>query len=43
MNGTGVGFSVEQKYINQLPIISESFFQTDTTIVVDDCLNTELM
>ena len=36
MNGTGVGFSVEQKYINQLPIISESFFQTDTTIVVDD-------
>ena len=36
MNGTGVGFSVEQKYINQLPIISESFFQTNTTIVVDD-------
>jgi ribonucleoside-triphosphate reductase len=36
MNGTGVGFSVEQKYINQLPVISESFFQTDTTIVVDD-------
>lgn len=36
MNGTGVGFSVEQKYINQLPVISESFFQTNTTIVVDD-------
>lgn len=36
MNGTGVGFSVEQKYINQLPVISESFFQTGTTIVVDD-------
>jgi ribonucleoside-diphosphate reductase alpha chain len=36
MNGTGVGFSVEQKYINQLPVISESFFQTDTTIVIDD-------
>jgi ribonucleoside-triphosphate reductase (thioredoxin) len=36
MNGTGVGFSVEQKYINQLPVISESFFETDTTIVVDD-------
>jgi ribonucleoside-triphosphate reductase len=36
MNGTGVGFSVEQKYINQLPVIAESFFQTDTTIVVDD-------
>ena len=30
MNGTGVGFSVEQRYINQLPIISESFFQTNT-------------
>ena len=36
MNGTGVGFSVEQKYINQLPVIAESFFATDTTIVVDD-------
>jgi ribonucleoside-diphosphate reductase alpha chain len=36
MNGTGVGFSVEQKYINQLPVIAESFFKTDTTIVVDD-------
>jgi ribonucleoside-triphosphate reductase len=36
MNGTGVGFSVEQKYINQLPVIAESFFQTNTTIVVDD-------
>jgi ribonucleoside-diphosphate reductase alpha chain len=36
MNGTGVGFSVEQKYINQMPVIAESFFQTNTTIVVDD-------
>lgn len=36
MNGTGVGFSVEQKYVNQLPVIAESFFQTNTTIVVDD-------
>jgi ribonucleoside-triphosphate reductase (thioredoxin) len=36
MNGTGVGFSVEQKYINELPVIAESFFKTDTTIVVDD-------
>ena len=36
MNGTGVGFSVEQKYINQLPVVAESFFQTNTTIVVDD-------
>jgi ribonucleoside-diphosphate reductase alpha chain len=36
MNGTGVGFSVEQKYVSTLPVISESFFQTNTTIVVDD-------
>ena len=36
MNGTGVGFSVEQKYVSQLPVIAESFFQTNTTIVVDD-------
>ena len=36
MNGTGVGFSVEQKYVNELPVIAESFFQTNTTIVVDD-------
>ena len=36
MNGTGVGFSVEQKYTNLLPVISEEFHPTDTTIVVDD-------
>jgi ribonucleoside-triphosphate reductase (thioredoxin) len=36
MNGTGVGFSVEQKYIDQLPIIADEFFNTETTIVVDD-------
>lgn len=36
MNGTGVGFSVEQKYIDQLPIISEEFHQTATMIVVED-------
>jgi len=36
MNGTGVGFSVEQKYIEQLPVIAEEFFQTNTTIVVED-------
>jgi ribonucleoside-diphosphate reductase alpha chain len=36
MNGTGVGFSVESKYVNELPIISESFNQTATTIVVED-------
>lgn len=36
MNGTGVGFSVESKYVEQLPIISESFNETETTIVVED-------
>jgi ribonucleoside-triphosphate reductase len=36
MCGTGVGFSVEQKYVDQLPIIAEDFHDTDTTIVVAD-------
>jgi len=36
MNGTGVGFSVESKYVEQLPIIAEEFHETDTTIVVAD-------
>ena len=36
MNGTGVGFSVEQKYVSQLPVIAEEFYQTNTTIVVED-------
>lgn len=36
MNGTGVGFSVEQKYVDQLPIVAEDFHESDTTIVVAD-------
>jgi ribonucleoside-triphosphate reductase (thioredoxin) len=36
MNGTGVGFSVESKFTEQMPIISEQFFPSDTTIVVAD-------
>jgi ribonucleoside-diphosphate reductase alpha chain len=36
MNGTGVGFSVESKYVDELPIIAESFNQTATTIIVED-------
>jgi len=36
MNGTGVGFSVEQKYVDQLPTIADEFFMTETTIVVED-------
>jgi len=36
MCGTGVGFSVERQYINELPVVAESFHETDTTIVVAD-------
>lgn len=36
MCGTGVGYSVESKYVDQLPRISESFETTSTTIVVAD-------
>ena len=36
MNGTGVGFSVESKYTDQLPIVAEDFHPSDTTIVVTD-------
>ena len=36
MNGTGVGFSVESKDVEQLPIIAEDFHPSDTTIMVAD-------
>ena len=36
MCGTGVGFSVERQFIDKLPVIAESFHETDTTIVVAD-------
>lgn len=36
MNGCGVGFSVERQYTNLLPIIANSFFETDTVIKVKD-------
>lgn len=36
MCGTGVGYSVESKYIDQLPRISENFEDTDTIITVGD-------
>lgn len=36
MCGTGVGYSVESKYIDQLPRISEEFAHTDTVITVAD-------
>lgn len=34
--GTGVGFSCESKYVHQLPVVAESFHDTDSTIVVGD-------
>jgi ribonucleoside-diphosphate reductase alpha chain len=34
--GTGVGFSVESKYINQLPEVPENLFDSEHTIVVHD-------
>lgn len=36
MNGTGVGFSVEEHYIQQLPVVNEEFNPTDTSVVVPD-------
>ena len=36
MNGTGVGFSVEDEFVNQMSPIAEEFHPTDTTIVVAD-------
>jgi ribonucleoside-diphosphate reductase alpha chain len=36
MNGTGVGFSVEEEYVKKLPTIPEELYETDTTIVVAD-------
>ena len=36
MNGTGVGFSVESKHVEQLPVVAEDFHASDTTIVVAD-------
>ena len=36
MNGTGVGFSVERQYVNELPNIADEFHPTDTTITVAD-------
>ena len=36
MCGTGVGFSVERQYVNELPLINEEFHDTDTVIMVSD-------
>lgn len=34
--GTGVGFSVEQKYVNKLPEVPEKLYDSKTTIFVKD-------
>lgn len=34
--GTGVGFSVEQKYVNKLPEIPERLFESNTVVAVKD-------
>lgn len=36
MCGTGVGYSVETKYVDRLPIVAEDFGDTDTVIHVAD-------
>ena len=36
MNGTGVGFSVERQYVQNLPVINDDFHDTDTVIMVSD-------
>jgi len=34
--GTGVGFSVEQKYVNKLPEVPDQLYNSETTVVVSD-------
>ena len=36
MCGTGVGFSVESRYVNKLPEVPEELHDTDTTIIFHD-------
>ena len=36
MCGTGVGFSVEYKYINKLPALPEKLEKSDTVVIVDE-------
>ena len=36
MNGTGVGFSVERQYVNELPYVANEFFESDIVINVAD-------
>jgi ribonucleoside-triphosphate reductase len=36
MCGTGVGFSVERQYVNQMPVVAENFYNVETCIKVKD-------
>jgi len=36
MNGTGVGFSVERQFVQNIPVINDEFYETDTVIIVSD-------
>lgn len=36
MCGTGVGYSVERQYIQQLPVVAEDFYETETVLTVRD-------
>jgi len=36
MCGTGVGFSVERQYINQLPVVAENFYRSEIVLRVRD-------
>ena len=36
MNGTGIGFSVERRYTDKLPVMPDELHETDTTIMVAD-------
>jgi len=36
MNGTGVGFSVERQFVQNIPVINDEFYDTDTVIIVSD-------
>lgn len=36
MNGTGVGFSVERQFVNELPALPETFVKSDEVIEVED-------
>lgn len=36
MCGTGVGFSVERQEVTKLPVVAEEFFDSETTILVQD-------